>query len=167
MGRVNKRFDVLPEVEDYSGTYIYALSTPTLSMFYIGQTIRPRQRFSQHLAGDKRMPSVSAVVGKDGDSVSMVILENVSHKSASGCEAEWIDRLTRKGYKLLNSQQEAHGNTDLTKDDVSAIRECAASFIPNTQIAKEFGVSKWVVGKIVNGKKFPDWPGPIRGKDYI
>lgn len=54
----------------------------------------------------------------------------------------------------------AHGRAKLTESDVSEIRSLGSAGLSQREIAKKFGVSKFTIARIVNGKGWITKPSP-------
>ena len=146
---------------------IYSLQMGDGPVFYVGRTTEPIRRLWVHRSGDKKMPEVASIVQRDPKSLRMEILEVVSSKPRAA-ELKWIRHFRNSGIFLVNKQRPAGGKTDIdyTPQMVEMIRRRAARFEKKKDIAKEFDVTASEIGLIVRGKKYPNWAGPILGKDY-
>lgn len=93
--------------------YIYSLNDPiTKEPVYVGQTIKPKARFSQHLSEATMHPCYGN--RKKGDWIlnlrakglvpEMKLLEEVDLKNANDTEFSWIEKLRAEGRILINSE---------------------------------------------------------------
>jgi hypothetical protein len=91
---------------DYEKVYIYALIDPcTDDIRYIGKSIDPEQRYSQHLNNkDSNKLKIAWInrLGNNGLQPKMKILEIANEKNWQDRECWWIERGREFGWKLFN-----------------------------------------------------------------
>lgn len=148
--------------------HIYALRMGDGKVFYVGRTIEPRRRLWRHRGGQDGMDAVAVIIQQDPKVLRMDILEVVTYKPRAA-EQRWIKHFRNEGFDLVNKQLPASGMKEFkyTREIVESTRLRVSLFEKQKDIAHELGVRREEISLIVNGKKFPDWPGPILGKDYI
>jgi len=78
-------------IVDPFDTSIYALKHENGNVLYVGKTVHPRQRFSQHIRGDT---SGSGDIPEDVRMrMTMTILEKCSNEKGTEREAYWFNQL--------------------------------------------------------------------------
>lgn len=87
--------------------FIYALRHPNNSVFYIGQSSRPKERLNEHIrearkgGGPLRYRVIRDILSA-GKSPSVKILEETTRKDSTATERRWIDWAIEQGYELAN-----------------------------------------------------------------
>lgn len=88
--------------------YIYALQHPVnKEFFYVGGSINPAQRVSEHLTGASNGPTMRRYISTlkaAGLTARLVILERAPFDIAIEREQHWIDTLKAQGEPLLNKK---------------------------------------------------------------
>lgn len=86
-------------------TYIYGLEDPRSGdMFYVGKSICPKRRLSEHLRDRGNSDKVRYIdeMSQQGVSPSLVILQEISDKGWQEAERSWISRGRECGWPLTN-----------------------------------------------------------------
>jgi excinuclease UvrABC nuclease subunit len=87
----------MPIIDPFD-TSIYALKDENGNILYVGKTVHPRQRFSQHIRGDT---SGSGDIPEDVRMrMTMMILEKCSNEKGFEREAYWFNQLNPSYNKM-------------------------------------------------------------------
>lgn len=93
--------------------YIYALCDPkTNSIRYIGKSIRPKERYTNHLNDNSKTHKVNWInsLKSKGLKPTMIILQTLAeNEDWQQAERDWIKRAKENGWNLVNSTDGGDG----------------------------------------------------------
>jgi hypothetical protein len=127
--------------------YIYALVDPrTEEIRYVGKSIRPKSRLSDHVTkvvrGATLGPLAVWILGilADGLRPEMTILESVGEQRWQDVERKWIATLRESGSRLLNIHP--GGNGAHTHASLPTEYQTLLGKIPDGEIARQAGLCR-------------------------
>ena len=119
-----------------------------------------------HLYRDEKASTLESIGSLYNVNMSVIhaLISGKTHRNVPG-PRHMVDYT--KGHINGNAHGEDNHNSTLTTADVFQIRTLAhETDLGQSQIAERFGTSVPSVSRIVNGVRYVDTPGPIKGVDY-
>jgi ribosomal protein S24E len=115
--------------------YIYSLSAPTCPSVYIGSTINPKRRFTQHLLNPTKASKI--VMGYTG--AKMTILESLIYDDVSELKKREKHHITANN-NSCNIQHPTRTSKEYYQDNIIKIKDHQNSVITCDKCAKTYTI---------------------------